>query len=96
MTYQNTHTLKRTTVDIAVKNTLRDMGKPVLEEVRQRLYKYYKCNISDCFDNPKYLRKVLKELYGNSYTSIIKSIERNLEKDIHSISIEHFLDVLNR
>ncbi len=94
MTYQNIQTLRKAAVDLAIKITLRDMGEPVVEEVKQRLHEYYKCNISDCFDKPEYLKKVLKELYGDSYTSIIKSIEMYLEKDANSISIEHFLDIL--
>jgi len=71
------------------------MGWHAYEEVCSKLQQYYKCTISDCFDHPQYLRRILAELYGDASLMVIKSIHNNLGEEADHISTEHFLDALS-
>lgn len=83
--------IKKTIVILAVEDTLDRMGEPVLEQVYNELYSKYHCHLSDCYENPEYLRSVLKGIFGNSYQVIIESIEKNLEEHSSFKPIEEFL-----
>ena len=87
----NDHEIKKALVSISIKKSLLDIGKPVYEEVTKRLEKQYQSYIPDCYDNPKYLNMVLKELYGDAYISITKSIRDDLESFSKDISIQRFI-----
>ena len=71
------------------------MGIPVFEKVTSILFHNYRCYIPDCYDHPEYLREVLKDLYGNSYSTIAESIKEKLEEFIRYKSIEEFLSVIS-
>ncbi len=85
---------RKTLVGLAVEKTLLDMGKPELEEVSMRLRKYH-CKIYDCYEHPEYLNQILKDLYGNSYKTIIEGIQKNLGEFNEEKSIVDFLRVIN-
>ena len=87
--------ISKALVTLAIEKTLLNMGKPVLDEVAHRLLKNYKCYIPDCHEHPEYLKSVLKELYGNSYSTIVESIKKTLDEFITKKSIEHFLMVMS-
>ncbi|MEX0765106.1 MAG: hypothetical protein WD033_08080 [Nitrosopumilaceae archaeon] len=87
--------ISKALVTLAIEKTLLTMGKPVLDEVAHRLFANYKCFIPDCHEHPEYLKSVLKELYGNCYNNIVKSIKKNLEEFATKKSIEHFLTVIS-
>lgn len=87
--------ISKALVTLAIEKTLLDMGKPVLEQIAHKLSKNYKCYIPDCYEHPEYLKSVLKELYGNCYNEIVKSIEKNLDEFTTKKSIEHFLTVIS-
>ena len=86
--------IRKALVALAIERTLLEMGDPVLEEVSRRLVKEYKCYIPDCHEHPEYLKKVLKDLYGASYTTILESIRGKLDEFIHKKSIAEFLRVM--
>ncbi len=83
-------------VRMAIDEALLEFDKSAIEKVFNKLADDYKCRIPDCFENPEYLIRVLKDLYGNSYTPILDSIKRKLEKHAYEKSIEKFLmDISN-
>jgi len=87
--------MKKTMVTLAIKNTLLELGIQDYDKVVSLLQKNYSCTLDDCYENPVYLRHILRELYGNSYPDIFKSISENM-KDISSQpSVKDFLQVLN-
>ena len=47
--------------------------------VLAKLNSLYNCTIMDCYENPKYLRTVLKEVYKKDYNSVIKDIKLELD-----------------
>lgn len=87
--------MKKTMVTLALKNTLLELGIQDYDKVVSLLQKDYKCTLDECFENPEYLRNILKDLYGNSYPDILNSISENM-KDISSqATVKDFLQVLN-
>ncbi len=46
--------------------------------VLARLDSLYDCKIGDCYDNPQYLKTVLKDVYGEDYHSVISQIKSYL------------------
>ncbi|MBI3638774.1 MAG: hypothetical protein HY223_00480 [Thaumarchaeota archaeon] len=44
-----------------------------------KLNTLYNCTIMDCYENPEYLRAVLKEVYKEDYNSIIEDIKLELD-----------------
>ena len=87
--------IKKALVTISIEHALLEMGTPVLDEVTRALYDNYKCYVPDCFDHPEYLKEVLKELYGNSYSNIVKSIHKHLDEFIVQEPIEEFLKAIS-
>jgi len=85
------HEIRKALVAVSVKKSLKEIGEPVYEEVIKRLEKHYHCYIPDCYENPEYLNRVLRELYGDAYINIIKSIQENLESFSHDTSIQKFM-----
>ena len=83
-------------VAFAIEKALLEFGTPALEEVISMLLDYYHCKISDCFEKPQYLNKVLKDIFGNSYTVIVKSIKKQLEEFAYEKPIKVFLKAISR
>ena len=65
-------------VRVAIDEALLEFDKSATEKVFNKLADDYKCRIPDCFENPEYLIRVLKDLYGSSYTAIVDSIKKKL------------------
>ncbi len=87
--------MKKTLVTLALKNTLLELGIQDYDKVVSLLQKDYRCTLDECYENPEYLRNILKDLYGNSYPDILNSISENM-KDISSqATVKDFLQVLN-
>jgi hypothetical protein len=81
-------------VTLAIEKTLLNIGKPVYDNVIDRLDKKYQCYMPDCFEKPEYLKAVLKELYVESYNEIVNSIQQELKEFVDNKRIERFLQVL--
>ena len=79
---------------VAIEKALLDMGISVLDKVKNRLIDDYNCSISDCYDNPEYLKRILCDLYGDSYQSILNSIYDVLKDGNIEGRVEKFLKVL--
>lgn len=61
--------------------------------VLARLDSLYGCKIADCYDNPEYLKTVLKEVYKENYDSIIRDIRLELG-DLDTEEISDFINLL--
>ena len=70
--------LSKTIVGLAIELTLLEIGKLELEKVIECLNNAWGCTLYDCYENPKYLYKILKDLYGNSYNCILDSIRKKM------------------
>lgn len=80
---------------LAIEKTLLEISKPILEKVDSMLYDNYKCRVSDCYEHPQYLNKVLKDLFGASYQVIVvKSIGQKVKEFLHHKPISEFLEYL--
>ena len=88
--------IKRSLLTISVRQSLLEIGKPVLDEVERALYSNYKCFISDCLDNPEYLKQILQDLYGNASLNVIESIHKHLDEYDSIQSIKEFLTVITK
>lgn len=86
--------MRRALVTLAINQSLLQMGKPELNKVVESLKKSYSCQITDCYDKPQYLKKVLKDLYGESYNDIQGSIEQKLSDFAYLDKLKEFLRVL--
>lgn len=86
---------KKALVTLAIETVLLKIGKRPHEEVNSRLYKKYHCYLSDCFENPTYLKDVLQELYGKSSDTIIHSITKELEEFAEQKEIDNFVAVIS-
>ena len=67
-------------VSIAIEQTLLEIGFNALDAVRNRLSDDYNRNFSDCYANPEFLNRILKDLYGTSYKVVVESIVKNLKE----------------
>ena len=78
-------------VVLAIEYTLLHLGTPTLEKVQSKLREDYNCSLSDCYTNPEYLNKVLKDLFGPAHLEIVKSISKYLEEFSYQRPISEFL-----
>jgi hypothetical protein len=83
--------IKKAIVTLAIEQTLLEFESPALEKVSDKLFEYYHCYIPDCYKKPEYLNRVLKELFGSSYTVIVQSIRKRLEEQALQDPIQNFL-----
>jgi hypothetical protein len=53
--------------------------------------KKYKASIADCYEYPKYLNEVLKNLYGDGYKDVVKKIKKQLGEFASQEQISEFI-----
>jgi len=82
---------KKVFVDMAIQKALLESGSVTLEKISNRLFEIYRSNLLDCYDNPEYLREVLKETFGDSHVQIVEAIKTQLQSVSHHKQIEVFL-----
>jgi len=87
--------MKKTMVTLALKNTLLELGIQEYDKVVSLLQKDYSCTLEDCFENPEYLRNILKDLFGDSYPDILSSLSENMKNIVSQPSVKDFLQVLS-
>ena len=80
----------------AIEKSLLEIGKPDLNKVKQRLMEDYKRTLSDCYEEPEFLNRILKDIYGKAYVTIVDSIKKNLESLSQSTQVKKFLEVIAR
>ena len=82
---------RKALVVLAIEKALLEVGKPTYDEVLGKLAEDYNCYLSDCYEHPEYLSRVLKDLYGQCHLAIIKSIEKFLVEMNAYKYIENFI-----
>ena len=82
---------RKALVVLAIEKALLEIGKPTYDEVLGKLAQDYNCYLSDCYEHPEYLSRVLKDLYGQSRMAIIKSIEKFLVEMKEYKDIQNFI-----
>jgi len=84
--------LKKTVVLFVLRQSLLESGREAFEMVNRSLFEKYRCEISDCFEKPEYLVDVLKYVYDGSYTAVVESMKRSLDKFAQEGAIKEFLE----
>ncbi|MGH9998637.1 MAG: hypothetical protein ACRD90_02095 [Nitrosopumilaceae archaeon] len=87
--------IKKALITLTIEKVLLEMGKPVLDAFTKKLYKNYNCYIHDCTDHPEYFSQVLKEMYGNSYKTIVSTIMDNLAEFSRQKPIANFIKIIS-
>jgi len=87
--------MRKTMVTLALKNTLLELGIQEYDKVVSLLQKDYSCTLEDCYENPEYLRNILKDLFGDSYPDILSSLSENMKEIMLQPSVKDFLQVLS-
>ena len=80
----------------AVEDALNEMGGPTLDIVNTSLIQKYKCALSDCLENPDYLKNVLREIFGYADIAVIAKIKKNLGEFSQERPVGEFLKVLTK
>ncbi|MFB5648637.1 MAG: response regulator [Candidatus Nitrosomaritimum aestuariumsis] len=88
--------MKRTMVTLAIKNSLLELGLEEFDKIVMMLQKDYNSTLEDCYDNPEFLKQVLKDLLGDAYNDVLNSLKENINNISSHKSTENFLDALNR
>jgi two-component system chemotaxis response regulator CheY/two-component system response regulator (stage 0 sporulation protein A) len=87
--------MKKTMVTLALKNTLLELGIQEYDKIVSMLQKDYTCTLEDCYENPEYLRNILKDLFGDSYPDILNSLSENMKDILSQQSVKDFLQILS-
>ena len=87
--------MKKTMVTLAIKNTLLELGIQEYDKIVSLLQKDYTCTLEDCYENPEYLRNILKDLFGDSYPDILNSLSENMKDILSQQSVKDFFQVLS-
>ena len=95
-TYGNqAYQLKKDVVLFVLRKSLLETGSEAFEMVNRSLFQKYRCELSDCFEKPEYIVDVLKYVYDGSYSEIIESINRSLDKFAQEDEIKEFLEKIS-
>ena len=78
---------------IYVKASLLYFEKDALQKVTKHLENNYNRYLSDCFEEPEYLKKTLVELYGET-PPIINEIKQDLKNFAYHEKVKMFLQGL--
>ena len=81
----------KTIIVLAVEHTLLKIGKKTLEKVQEEIHQKYKCDLSDCYEHPEYLSKILKDLFGDSHQEVVRDVNKYLDEFAYQKPIAEFL-----
>jgi len=87
--------MKKIMVTLAIKNTLLELGIHEYDKIVSLLQKEHSCTLEDCYENPEYLRNILKDLFGDSYPDILNSLSENMKEILTHQTVKDFFQVLN-
>lgn len=84
---------KKALVCLAMEQTLIKMGGiTLLDKLSDILFKEYQTYMPDCYEQPEYLNKALKKLFGISHSIIVQSIRKELADFADKEPISDFLE----
>jgi hypothetical protein len=78
--------MHRELVAVIIEKALLDISIPVYESIVSALKYEYNCTISDCYENPQYLKKVLTEYFGSASNIVVDKINNELQKAVQNRS----------
>lgn len=84
----------RELVQVVVEHAILDMGVPELEKIKEMLMKDYNITTADSLDHPEYIKKVLRDLFGNSYTAILNTMYTAFDQAVQKEPIKKFMLVM--
>ncbi len=84
--------VRKALVYMSIEKVLLDINTSIYDKVVRELKTKYHCNLDDCYEHPEYLNSILKNLYGNSYKGLAKSITKQLQEFSYQSSIARFCD----
>ena len=82
-------------VAFAVEKILLNFGRPVYETVTQKLSADYGYDLFDCYENPDCLNRVMKEILGENYSSVVEMIKAQLSEEREQKTVD-FLAVISK
>jgi nitric oxide reductase NorQ protein len=80
----------------AIEKSLLEIGKPDLNKVKERLMEDYNRTLADCYDEPEFLSRILKDIYGKAHVTIVDAIKKNLDNMSETKPVKEFLDIIAR
>ena len=81
---------------MAIERTLlKTGGTPILDEVNSRLYKKFNSSISECYEHPEYLKKILQEIFGEAHHEMTKTIVKELATFNYDDKVMQFIEKIN-
>jgi hypothetical protein len=84
----------RAIVTLSIEKSLIDIGKTTHDAVLDKIT-HDGTTIDVFYKNPEYLTNLLRNLFGTSYTEILKSIKNNLDEFSDQEQIRNFINSLN-
>ena len=70
--------INRAFLAFSIEIVLMRMGIPQYEKVASKLEKQYQLYLPDCDKNPEALKRVLQDVFGDSYDDILREIRQEL------------------
>ena len=90
----NTKQANKVLITYLIESTLLRIGYENLEKLIEILDTDYGCEISDCYEHPEYLDRILTEFYGKSAKAITNRINQVLTEYSEDEEISNFLKVV--
>jgi hypothetical protein len=88
--------LQKALVTLAIEQALIEFNNASFELVTSQLLSDFDSYLSDCYQNPEYLKKILVDLYGDSHNTIVNSIKQHLGEYTDRKGISKFLHRLTK
>ena len=78
-----------------VQKVLLDINNETLTRVQERLSNDYNSSLTDCSENPEYLNRILKDLYGDAHKEIARSISNKLAAEHEKLQTGQVEEISN-
>jgi hypothetical protein len=88
--------LMKALTGLAIEKALLEIGKPVLEKVANKLFKEYQYHIPDCYEHREYLNDVLRDVFGNPYSTIVQSIKLESSEHLDDVAVLRLVKIAGR
>jgi len=89
-------TINKNFVAFVIEKVLLDINNDMHSLVKKRLMDDYHLTFSDCYGNPEYLSLILKDLFGDSYATIVDNIRTMLKEHATNTNIDKFIQILSK
>ena len=86
---------KKTLVTYAIEKALLKIGKPEFEFVVSKLEEQ-NFNLEQGYENPEGMKRILQDIYGGSYKTILKNIEKELAEYSNEKGYVEFLKIMKK